>query len=120
MSKTEKYEAPEPVSILQALENAGAFAAKEVHRDTIELAPGVDAEFYVRELPDTEFRKIWEGGDRAKLIAACICDADGKAVMTTKKAGELKPTIAAEFQRIALIHSGFGDTEKHQEEAGNG
>lgn len=120
MSKTEdtgKIEAP--ISILQALEDAGAFAAKDVHRDTVELAPGVTAEFYVRELPDTEFRKIWAEGDRAKLIAACIRDADGKAVMTAEKAGKLKPLIAAELQKIALKHSGFGESDL-QEEAGNG
>lgn len=118
MSKNENTPRPEPVSILQALESAGAFAAQELHRDTVELSPGVTAEFFVRELPDTEFRRIWADGDRAKLIAACIRDEDGKAVMTVEKAGTLKPTIAAEFQRIALKHSGFGDSDL-QEEAGN-
>lgn len=113
---TEKTQSP----LLTAFTEGGAFAADNVHRDTVELKPGTTAEFYVRELPDSEFRRIWADGDRAKLIAATICDADGNAVMDAKQAGKLKPLIAAELQKIALKHSGFGDVEAQQEEAGNG
>ncbi|MCU1123527.1 hypothetical protein ABK045_20165 [Stenotrophomonas pavanii] len=124
MSKTnETTEAQplEPVSILQAFTNAGMFAAKDVQPDTIELPDGSKAQFYVRALPDTEFRNLYASGDRAKLIAATICDEDGKRVLTEKQAGDLKPKVAASLQSIALKHAGFGsDADALQEEAGNG
>ena len=122
MSKSTPAAEAAPLTLLQSFETLGMFAAREVKRDTVELAPDVTAEFYVRELPDAEFRKLWADGDRAKLIAACICDADGKAVMDAKKAGQLLPNIAAKLQAIALKHSGFGaeNEAKAREEAGNG
>ena len=96
-------------SLLSAFQDLGLFASKDVRPDKIELKPGVTAEFYVRELPDAEFRKLFDQGDRAKLIAATICDADGKPVMTEADAARLKPLMAAKFQDVALKHSGFGD-----------
>ena len=109
------------VSILQAFTNAGMFAAKDVQPDTIELPDGSKAQFYVRALPDTEFRKLYASGDRAKLIAATICNEDGQRVLTEKQAGELKPKVAASLQSIALKHAGFGsDADALLEEAGNG
>ena len=108
------------VSILQAFTNAGMFAAKDVQPDTIELPDGSKAQFYVRALPDTEFRKLYASGDRAKLIAATICNEDGQRVLTEKQAGELKPKVAASLQSIALKHAGFGsDADALLEEAGN-
>lgn len=110
----------EPVSILQAFTNAGMFAAKDVQPDTIELPDGSKAQFYVRALADTEFRRLHGSGDRAKLIAATICDKDGKCVLTEKQAGELKPKVAASLQSVALKHAGFGtEAVALQEEAGN-
>lgn len=120
-SETTEAQPAQPVSILQAFTNAGMFAAKDVQPDTIELPDGSKAQFYVRALPDTEFRNLYASGDRAKLIAATICDEDGKRVLTEKQAGDLKPKVAASLQSIALKHAGFGsDTEAQQEEAGNG
>lgn len=123
MSKTNETtlaEGAPPLSILQQFTNAGMFASKDVQPDEIELPDGTKAKFYVRALPDTEFRTLWGTGDRAKLIAATICDEDGKAVMSAKNAGELKPKVALSLQAIALKHSGFGsDAEAQQEEAGN-
>lgn len=120
MSKTQNNAADAaPISLLESFQNLGVFVAADVKRDTVELSPGVEAEFYVRELPDAEFRKLWADGDRARLIAAAICDEDGKPVMTVKQAGQLKPVLAAKFQAIALKHSGFGDAEATKEEAGN-
>lgn len=123
MSKTNHEpvaEAAAPLSILQQFTAAGIFAPKDVQRDTIELPDGSKAQFYVRALSDTEFRTLWASQDRAKLIAATICDEDGKPVMSAKQAGELKPKMAVLFQAVALKHAGFGsDAEAEQEEAGN-
>lgn len=107
-------------SLLDAFHDMGMFASPDVRPDTIELSPGVSAAFYVRELPDAEFRKLWADGDRAKLIAATICDADGKAIMTVQDAARLKPPIAAKFQDVALKHAGFGEkATAAAEQAGN-
>ncbi|MBO8043327.1 hypothetical protein J6396_37340, partial [Pseudomonas aeruginosa] len=85
------------------------------------LPNGAKAQFHVRELPDAEFRKLWGEGDRAKLIAATICDEDGKPVMNVTQAAQLKPLVAAELQRVAMKHSGFGeDAAQAQADAGNG
>lgn len=107
-------------TVLQAFTSLGMFASKDVHADTITLPNGDKAQFYVRELPDAEFRKLWQDADRAKLIAATICDEDGKPVMTTVQAAQLKPLVAAELQRVAMKHSGFGEeAAKAQADAGN-
>lgn len=109
-----------PKPLLSAFKDLGMFASPDVRPDTIELGAGVTAEFYVRELPDAEFRKLWADGDRAKLIAATICDADGKPIMSVEDAARLKPPIAAKFQDVALKHAGFGDkAAAAAEQAGN-
>ena len=109
-----------PLSVLQLFTSAGVFAPKDVQPDTVELPDGTKAQIYVRALPDTEFRSLWGSGDRAKLIAATICDENGKPVMSAKQAGELKVSMAAKLQEIALTHCGIGKkAEAEQEEAGN-
>jgi hypothetical protein len=109
-----------PQTVLQAFTSLGMFASKDVHADTVTLPSGEKAQFYVRELPDAEFRKLWQDADRAKLIAATICDEDGKPVLTVEQAAQLKPIVAAELQQVAMKHSGFGDKATDaQAEAGN-
>ncbi|WP_416056948.1 hypothetical protein [Stenotrophomonas maltophilia] len=123
MSKTNDTPETQPqqrVSILQSFTSLGMFASKDVHADTITLPNGDKAQFHVRELPDVEFRKLWSEGDRAKLIAAAICDEDGKPVMNVTQAAQLKPLVAAELQRVAMKHSGFGEeAAQAQVDAGN-
>jgi hypothetical protein len=124
MSKTNDTAATDSLatshSVLQAFTSLGMFASKDVHADTITLPSGDKAQFHVRELPDAEFRKLFQDGDRAKLIAATICDEDGKPVMTAAQASQLKPLVAAELQQVAMKHSGFGDKAADaQAEAGN-
>jgi len=124
MSKTNETNEAQPeqrTSILQSFTSLGMFASKDVHADTITLPNGNRAQFHVRELPDAEFRKLWGEADRAKLIAATICDEDGKPVMDEAQAAQLKPLVAAELQRVAMKHSGFGDeAAEAQADAGNG
>ncbi|MFE3968379.1 hypothetical protein [Stenotrophomonas sp. YIM B13575] len=123
MSKTNDTPENQPqqrLSILQSFTSLGMFASKDVHADTITLPNGDKAQFHVRELPDVEFRKLWSEGDRAKLIAAAICDEDGKPVMNVTQAAQLKPLVAAELQRVAMKHSGFGEeAAQAQVDAGN-
>ncbi|WP_353086592.1 hypothetical protein [Stenotrophomonas sp.] len=124
MSKTNDTPASDTLAtsqtVLQTFTSLGMFASKDVHSDTITLPSGDKAQFHVRELPDAEFRKLFQDGDRAKLIAATICDEDGKPVMTAAQASQLKPLVAAELQQVAMKHSGFGDKAADaQAEAGN-
>lgn len=107
-------------TLLSQFQELGMFASPDAKPDKIELRPGVVAELFVLELPDAKFRKLWGENDRAKLIAATICDADGKPVMTEKQAAQLKPRVAAQFSALALKHSGFGDDARVEaEDAGN-
>ncbi|HYQ54245.1 MAG TPA: hypothetical protein VES70_27865 [Pseudomonas sp.] len=107
-------------TVLQAFTSLGMFASKDVHADTVTLPNGDKAQFHVRELPDVEFRKLYQENDRARLIAATICDENGKPVLTVAQAAQLKPLFAAELQQVALKHSGFGGEAKEaQAEAGN-
>lgn len=107
-------------SLLQTFQTLGMFAPKDVQPDTIELPDGRKSQFYVRALSDTEFRSLWASKDRAKLLAATICDEDGKPVLSPKQAGELRPKVAASFEEIVLKHAGFGsEAEAEQEEVGN-
>lgn len=109
-----------PASLLSQFQGLGMFASPDVKPDTIDLAPGVTAAFYVRELPDAEFRALFNAGDRAKLIAVAICDADGKPVMTEKQAAQLKVQVAADMQAVVLKHAGFGEkASEAAAEAGN-
>lgn len=109
-----------PQTVLQAFTSLGMFASKDVHADTVTLPNGDKAQFHVRELPDVEFRKLWQDADRAKLIAGTICDENGKPVLTVAQAAQLKPVIANKLQQVALKHSGFGGAaEEAQAEAGN-
>ncbi|MHC6216761.1 hypothetical protein ACVQEN_06020 [Stenotrophomonas acidaminiphila] len=124
MSKTNDTTTPAATdiakSLLHTFQDLGMFASPDVRPDTIELSPGVTAAFYVRELPDAEFRKLWADGDRARLIAATICDADGNAIMSVDDAARLKPPVAAKFQDVALKHAGFGEkAAAAAEQAGN-
>lgn len=123
MSKTNETtdsQTQQPVTILQSFTALGMFASKDVHADTITLPNGDKAQFHVRELPDVEFRRLWNEDDRAELIAATICDEDGKPVMNATQAAQLKPLVAAELQRVAMKHSGFGaEAAKAQADAGN-
>jgi len=120
MSKTNEISPAAPLTLLQSFHGLGMFASRDVRQDTIELPDGKSAKFYVRELPDAEFRKLWQDADRSKLIAATICDEDGKAVMSADQAAQLKPLVAAKLQQIAMKHSGFGEEAvQAQAEAGN-
>ena len=107
--------------LLASFQELGLFASQTYRPDTIELPGGKTAQFHVRELPDSKFREIYATRDRAQLIAASICDASGKAVMTAKQAAELKTVVRAQLDAIALKHSGFGPAAgAEQEKLGNG
>ncbi len=118
---TDTEQAPATAAELLAdFKTLGLFASQSFRADSIELPDGKKANFHVRELSDSKFREIFATRDRAQLIAATICDASGKAVLSAKQAAELKTAVAAQLESIALKHSGFGPAAAaEQEELGN-
>lgn len=106
---------PEVTTLYGALQAAGAFASTELHKRSVPIGSG-SADVYIREFPDNEFRKtVGEGYDRANLIAAGVCDADGKTIFTSDQAAKLKPYIARELERLIMRLNGGGDIEAQAE-----
>lgn len=82
----------------------GFFVSTEVHARKVKLADGSEHDLHFRELPSSEFRRfhLAESSDdedvrissMAKLIAASLCEVDGKPAITVKQALQLKPAAA--------------------------
>jgi hypothetical protein len=80
--------------------NESFFVSNQVQEKTVKLADGSEHTLYFKELPAVEFRRFAlaeqsENDDVramsvAKLIAASLCDADGKPALTAEKALQLK------------------------------
>lgn len=76
------------------------FVSTELQEREVELADGSKHVLYFKELPAIEFRRfaLAEASDNenvratsiAKLIAASLCDADGKLAITFEQALNLK------------------------------
>jgi hypothetical protein len=76
------------------------FVSTELQEREVELADGSKHVLYFKELPAIEFRRfaLAEQSDNenvratsiAKLIAASLCDADGKLAITFEQALNLK------------------------------
>jgi hypothetical protein len=87
---------------------------------TLRLDDGttVDQLFYIRELPAIEMRRqvlAEQSGDEKRvegalsaLLARAVCDADGKAVLTEKQAGSLKPLVAGQLRDLIMEVNGLG------------
>jgi hypothetical protein len=81
------------------LDNA-FFVSTELHEREVELADGSKHVLYFKELPAIEFRRfaLAEQSENenikatsiAKLIAASLCEADGKMAITFEQALNLK------------------------------
>jgi len=77
------------------------FVSNQVHKKEIELADGTKHTLCFKELSAIEFRKfaLAEQSDNdavkalsiAQIIAASLCDEDGKSALTVEKASMLKP-----------------------------
>lgn len=106
------------LSLLDALQASGAFASSELQQRSVKLGKQ-SADVFVRELPDAEFRqKVGAPYNRANLIAACICDADGKPVMSAEQAAALKVNVARDLERICFEVNGAGEQSDSDERAG--
>jgi hypothetical protein len=78
---------------------------------------------HFRELPAGDFRKFHRAeasqddevhaGSMAVLIAASLCDEEGKPVITLAKARTLKPAAMLALFREVMAVNGFGSSEKN-------
>ena len=112
---------------------AGFFVSPEIHERTVELADGSKHVLHFRELPSSEYRKFQiaeqsddeevRAGSMAKLIAASVCEADGKPAMTYEQALRLKPGPCNALFTAVLSLNGVGTQGKAQpsvESSGSG
>lgn len=96
------------------------FVSDATHERTIKLADGSEHVFHFKELTSKQFRHfaVMERSDddnkksesMALLISASLCDASGKAVLTAKDAGRLKPAVSnAMVEKILEINGIAGN-----------
>lgn len=93
------------------------FVSETVFERKVTLGDDEGHVLYFRELPHTEFRRFFDAERSedediraqaaAKLIAASLCDADGKPALTFKDAIRLKPTVAGAISEAILDINGL-------------
>lgn len=98
------------------------FISDEIHAREVELGDGKKYKFHFRELPNPEMLKFHfaessqdddvRSTARAKLVAASLCDSEGKPGLTFEAAVRLKPEVLAAFFLTVLEVNGFGAAEK--------
>lgn len=104
-------------TLLESLSSVGAFASTELHKRSVPIGPKKKADVFVREIPDSEYRAlIGANYDRSKLIAAGICDADGKPVMSAEQAATLKPRVAYDLEKLVMTVNASGDADAQTEQ----
>lgn len=102
--------------------NDALFVSESVHAREVELTDGSKHTLHFKELPAAEFRKFHRAeqsdddevhaGSMAKLIAASLCEPDGKPAITYKKALTLKPAAMNAIFGAVLAVNGLGSKEK--------
>lgn len=102
----------------------GFFVSTEVYERKVTLADGSEHVLHFRELPVTEFRRFALAersqdedvrvGSLSLLIAASLCQPDGKPAMTFEEASRLKPAVAT-----ALFDAALSVSKPDADEAGN-
>lgn len=98
------------------------FVSTNVQERTIKLPDGKKHVLYFKELPAVEFRRFYlasQSADEdvrvfaiAKLIAAALCDSDGKPAITAEKASELKAGPMNAIFEALLDVNGQGEAKK--------
>lgn len=98
------------------------FISDKVHERVVELGDGTKHSMHFRELPNSDllrftFAERSEDDDarataRAKLVAASLCDPQGKPGITLADALRLKPQVLTAFFVQVLQVNGFGAEEK--------
>lgn len=102
--------------------NDALFVSDAVVSKTVKLGDGSEHVLHFKELPAIEFRRFYlaeRSGDEdkqaeamAKLIAASLCDADGKPAVTVKQALKLKSSAMNAISTAIMEINGFGVVEE--------
>jgi hypothetical protein len=89
---------------------ASFFVSTEIHQKEVELADGEKHTLYFKELPHVEVRQfqlneLSEDHDvrvlsMARLIAASLCEADGKPAVTVEQATQLKASVVSKLMQV--------------------
>ena len=98
--------------------NESFFVSEKVIEKEVTLSDGTSHKLYFKELPALEFRKFYiaeqskdedvQDAAMAKLVAASLCEPDGKPAITVKKALKLNGSaLTAIFEAIIQVN-GFG------------
>jgi len=98
------------------------FASTEVQKREVELPDGNKHILYFKELPAIEFTRYFNAVNSkdedisllasAKLIAAGLCEADGKPAVTVEQAATLKPGPLGAILDALRDVNGLGDEKK--------
>lgn len=104
--------------------DSSLFVSEEVHEREVELPDGKKHVLYFKEVPASVFRKYGlaerseneevRAGSMSILIAASLCDKDGKPVLTYERALQLKAAAATKLFEAVLDVNGA-----KREEQGN-
>jgi hypothetical protein len=98
------------------------FISEQVHEREVELPDGNKHTLYFRELPAADFRKFHlaeqsddenlRANSMIRLVAASLCEPDGKRALTVERAAKLKPqALGAIFAKVLEVN-GFGGAAK--------
>lgn len=103
--------------------DAAFFTKAELQVREVELPDGSKHQIHFRELPALDFRRFQlaeQSNDDEKraaamtaLIAASVCEPDGKQAMTAKQAAKLAPRAADALIRAILDVNGLTAAEKN-------
>lgn len=98
------------------------FVSDTIHERTVTLADGTKHVLHFKEVPAIEFRRYYKAeqsedeaiaaGSMARLIAASLCEADGKPALTYEKALTLKVTVQTAIFTEVLSVNGFNAPKK--------
>jgi len=99
------------------------FISGEIQEHEVKLADGNTYKLHFREASAVDFRKFIfaeRSGDEdrqassiAHLIAACVCEPDGKPALTYDQASKLKPAAASAMFNVIMAMN------KSDEDSGN-
>jgi hypothetical protein len=94
------------------------FVSDTIHERTVTLPDGSSHALHFKELPAIAFRKFHDAersddedvraASMAKLIAASVCEPDGKPALSVEKAKQLTAAAANALIEAVLSVNGFG------------
>ena len=103
--------------------NDSLFVSDKIIEKQVKLADGSVHSLFFRELPAVEFRKFYnaersedenvQAGSMAKLIAASLCEPDGKPAITEKQALKLTAPAMNAIAIAVMEVNGLGADAKN-------